>query len=244
MKKKNDMHNQKGDKHINKKDNLKELKVLIIEDHPLMQTAIKNVFEKLSAHQKKYRFIIEIASNCKEAYDKLSLPKNFYELILLDIQLPAYPDQKLFSGEDIGLWIKQTLHLSSKIIVITFIKDNFRIQNIIQSINPNGFLVKEDITPETLLNALKKIFEFSPYYSESVTTHNQKIISNNIFLDATDRQLLYELSQGSNMAELIELLFLSKSAIQKRKSKLRDIFNITDKSNRKLIQKAKELGFL
>lgn len=224
--------------------NLKALKVLIVEDHPLMQVAISDVFTQLSDHQKQYYFQVEIASNCQEAYEKLSSISNTYDLIMLDIQLPAYPSQKLYSGEDIGLWIKKTLLVLPKIIIITVIKDNFRVENIIKTINPDGFLLKEDITPETLMEALKKIFDSTPYYSESITTYTRKMMSNSLLLDETDRQMLYELSQGASNIELQQLLCLSKSTIQKRKGRLMDIFNIADNSNRELILKAKEQGFL
>ncbi|WP_299212651.1 response regulator [uncultured Dokdonia sp.] len=246
MKKKDDIPSKNNAEYIDVRNDLKQLKVLIIEDHSLMRFAIKQVFSKLSNSQQQYKFVIDIASNCKEAYDKISLRNNFYELILLDIQLPAYPSQKLFSGEDIGLWVKKTLCLSSKIIVITLIKDNFRIQNIIKTVNPDGFFVKGDITPEALLIALKKIFEptSTTYYSESITAYSQKLISSDFSIDLIDRQLLYEISQGASNVELQELLSLSKSTVQKRKGRLMDIFNVSDNSNRELIIKAKEQGFL
>lgn len=244
MKKKNSISSQVNAKYVSIENNLKELQVLIIEDHPLMQSAITSVFVQLSESQELYDFTLDIASDCKEAYEKLSSTANYYDLIMLDIQLPAYPSQKLFSGEDIGLWIKKTLHLASKIIIITLIKDNFRVENIIKTINPDGFLLKGDITPQTLLEALKKIFESTPYYSESVILHTQKIISTNLTLDETDRQMLYEISLGANTIELQALLCISKSSVQKRKGRLMDIFNVSDNSNRQLILKAKEKGFL
>ncbi|MFC4636594.1 response regulator [Dokdonia ponticola] len=244
MKKKDGISSQQKATYSSIEHNLKELKVLIIEDHPLMQVAISDVFAQLSNSQQQYYFQIEVASNCQEAYEKLSSTSNTYDLIMLDIQLPAYPSQKLYSGEDIGLWIKKTLPVLPKIIIITVIEDNFRVENIIKTINPDGFLLKGDITPETLMEALKKIFDATPYYSESVTKYTRKLMSNSLLLDETDRQILYELSQGASNIELQELLSLSKSTIQKRKGRLMDIFNIADNSTRVLILKAKEQGFL
>ena len=246
MKNRNNIPSKTDASYIHEEDHFKKLKVLIIEDHPLMQSAIKNVFSELSNNHKQYNFVIDIASNCKEAYDKLSLRSNYYELILLDIQLPAYPLQKLFSGEDIGFLIKRKLNLTSKVIIITLIKDHFRIQNIIKTTNPDGFFVKGDITPESLLDALKKIFEptSTTYYSESVTAYSQKLVSSDFSLDAKDRQMLYEISQGASNVELEVLISLSKSAVGKRKARLMDFFNVPDNSNRKLILKAKDQGFL
>lgn len=239
------MLNRKDTKHIIGEGNITELKVLIVEDHALMQAAIKNVFLELSKSEEKYKFVIDTASSCKVAYEKISTRNNYYELILLDIQLPAYPSQKLFSGADIGTWIKNTLHLSSKIIIITLIKDKIRIQDIINTINPDGFLVKGDITPETLLDALKKIFESTTaYYSESVTKYSQKLISSNDILNTRDRQILYEISQGATNVEIKESLVLSKSTVQNCKGKLMDFFNVTNNSNKELIKKAQEQGFL
>lgn len=244
MKKKKSIQRQIEAEYANIESTLKELKVLIIEDHPLMQTAIANAFDQLSKSQENYNFQIDTAFNCKEAHEKISKKTNRYDLIMLDIQLPVFPPQKLFSGEDIGKWVKNTIHPIPKIIVVTLIKDSYRVENIIKSINPDGFLVKSDITPETLIEAIKNIFDSNPYYSESITRNTHKIISSNLVLDETDRQILYEIANGANMIELQKILLMSKSTLQKRKGRLMDIFNVSDHSNRELVLKAKDQGFI
>ena len=72
----------------------------------------------------------------------------------------------------------------------------------------------------------------------------RKEISNDFLLDKIDRKLLYELSIGTMMKDLPEVLFLSLAAVEKRKRHLKQIFDVQSPYDKELLLKAKEKGFI
>lgn len=242
-----EIHNQLRSKYTKipaPESNTNKLKVLIIEDHPLVQKELAKTLIKLNEEQEDYFFSMDMAFNCEEAFIYLNQNSSKYDIVVLDIKLTPYPPKKLFSGEDIAIWMKEHLHPIPKIIIVTYINDRQRIEDILKTLNPDGLIIKDDIACNTLLDAIKNTFETHPFYSNSVSTIARNLIYNNLNLEELDKQLLYELSCGSTTKELVELLCISVSSIQKRKSKLMDFFDIKTNSTRDLILTAKEKGFL
>lgn len=219
--------------------------VLIVEDHPLTSNAYKSAFEQVSTANKNLEFTIEMAYNCDSANLKIqeAAKGNGIDIIFLDISLPPSKDGKIVSGEDLGIKIKKALP-KAKIIVSTTHYDNYRIHSIIKSIDPDGFLVKNDISSKHLIDAIEKVITAPPYYSDTVLLSLRKRISNEHIIDDIDRQLLYELSIGTKMKELPNILPMSMAGIEKRKRQLKEIFDIQQKDDRDLILLAKEKGFI
>ncbi|OYX27610.1 MAG: response regulator [Flavobacteriales bacterium 32-35-8] len=219
--------------------------VLIIEDHPLITEAYKKAFSQISLKNTKLSFIISTANNCDEAYLKINdaSKQQGFDIIILDIKLPPSIEGNLLSGEDLGLKIIELLP-DSKIVVSTTFNDNYRINSIFKSLNPEGFLIKNDLNPKELVLAIESIIDGKPYYSKSVIELMRKLTSNDFLIDAIDRKLLYELSKGTKMSQLPEIIPLSISALEKRKRVLKEIFNLADKEDRDLFRIAEEKGFI
>jgi len=219
--------------------------VLIVDDHPLISDAYKSAFLHISTNNDIFKFKIDIANNCELAYRKIKEASEGkrLDIIFLDIRLPPYKNGNILSGEDLGIKIKQLLP-GSKIIISTTFNDNYRIHSIFKSVNPDGFLIKDDITPEELVTAIQTVIKGTPYYSKTVTKLLRKQISSNFLLDKIDRQLLFELSIGTKMKELPNVLPLSIAGIEKRKRHLKNIFEVTGMDDRDLLLKAKEKGFI
>ncbi|MFD0761654.1 response regulator [Lutibacter aestuarii] len=216
--------------------------VLIIDDHPIIADAYKSAFEFISAENKNINFKILIANNCDKALDLIQ-EVNQLDIVFLDISLPPSTDGNFLSGEDLGIRIKE-LQPKCKIIVATTFNDNYRIQAILKNVNPNGFLIKNDIDKEELIASIKTVMEDSPYYSKSVLELFRKQATVNYKLDKIDRQLLYEMSIGTKMKDLPKLIPMSMAGLEKRKKHLKDIFKVKDNDDRELILKAKEKGFI
>ncbi|WMI68162.1 response regulator [Mangrovimonas sp. YM274] len=224
---------------------MNQLNILIVDDHPLIANAYKMAFEKVEKRSSNYTFNIDYAKDIDTAYQKISdsLKSIKFDLVLLDINLPSSLDRKLISGEDLGIEIKD-LDPTTKIIVSTMYNNNFRIQNIIKSINPEGFLIKSDVDPKTLVVAIETVLSGSPYYDKTVLKLFRSQISSDVFVDSLDRQILYELSKGTKMVELPKLIPLSTSAIEYRKRRLKEVFNVEDRDDRVLIKEARDKGFI
>ena len=120
--------------------------MLIVDDHPIICNSYKDAFEEVSAANENLHIQVDVALDCDSAREKINnrWVEKGYDLVLLDIRLPASRDRKLVSGEDLGELIRE-VQPEARIIVATTFNDNFRMQNIIRSLNPEGFLIKNDL---------------------------------------------------------------------------------------------------
>ena len=220
-------------------------KVLIIDDHPIIADAYKSAFEFISSENSKVNFEISIATNCDEAIEKIkdAAKKNGIDIVFLDISLPPSADGEYLSGEDLGIAIKKLLP-KCKIVVSTTFNDNYRIQTILKNVNPDGFLIKNDVNKDELVFAIKTLLDGSPYYSKSVLELFRKQASIDYKIDKIDRQLLYEMSIGTKMKDLPGIIPMSMPGLERRKKQLKKLFEVKDNDDRELILKAKEKGFI
>jgi hypothetical protein len=67
--------------------------------------------------------------------------------------------------------------------------------------------------------------------------------SSDLFIDDIDRKILYEISIGTKLKDMKNVL-LSVHSIVKRKRALKQIFDVEDSDDSKLISVAKEKGFI
>ncbi|MEN8185518.1 MAG: response regulator [Bacteroidota bacterium] len=224
---------------------MKTYSVLIIDDCPIISEAYKNSFSRVSSNNKEIEFNIKIAKNSDSAIEKIKYhsKKKDLDFALIDISIPPSKDHKILSGEDLAFMIRQLIP-NIKIIISTNFDDNFLIYNILENIDPDGFLIKHDLRYEDLVSAINSVIEDPPFYSKSVLKLMRKRISHRHCLDKIDRLLLYELSNGAKMKDLPKLLPLSIGGIEKRKRRLKNIFDIKKRNDRELIHIAKEKGFI
>ena len=122
--------------------------------------------------------------------------------------------------------------------------ESFRIHNIIKEINPDGFLIKSDLTSMELADAFQQILKSPPYYSSTVNNYVKQTITSEIYLDDINRKILYLLSQGTKTRSLGEYVSLSTSAVEKRKKQLKLLFSVSDGKDESLLREARKKGFL
>lgn len=166
------------------------------------------------------------------------------DMVFLDMRLPPSSNGDIISGEDLGLKIRKTKP-ETKIVVVTMYNDHYRIHNILKHIRPEGFLVKDDLTLGEFDMAIPRLIEGFPYYSKTVIESLRQYVSHDAVLDPTDRKLLYLLSLGMHKMKTISVnLSLTISTIEKRKQRLKEIFEIEGGGNWELLQKARKKGFI
>ncbi|WP_157926216.1 response regulator [Tenacibaculum maritimum] len=165
------------------------------------------------------------------------------DIIFLDMRLPPSEDGTILSGEDLGLKIKELLP-NSKIIVSTTFNDNYKVHSIFRSLNPDGFLVKNDITPQELVTAIQEVLTDPPYYSKTIMKLLRNETLSDHVIDDLDRKILYELSIGTKMKNLPDVVPLSITAIERRKREIKKMFSISSLDDRDLILTAREKGFI
>ncbi|WP_136468733.1 response regulator [Flagellimonas onchidii] len=216
----------------------RELKILMVDDHPMTLKGYETTLTNVENLNIKY---IDGVHSSDEAYLKIKSSNNVpYDIMLLDINLPPSLDKRFLDGEDLGIMIRKEFP-SIKILVLTMLNDNYRIGSILKSINPNGFMVKSKLTPKKLQEALITIMADDCYYCEIVSNLVRKQVSNTVEIDVFDKKILYHLSLGERMKNLPKLIPLSMPTIERRKRKLKYLFEAKD--DKYLLEKAKEKGF-
>jgi DNA-binding NarL/FixJ family response regulator len=222
---------------------MKHLNILMVDDHPIIIEGYQNVL--MATKDEDQTLLIDTANNCDMAQIMITrAAKNtHYDVCFFDISLPGSEDGKYTSGEDLAKLAKDLLP-NAKIVILTMFNETFRIHNIIKEINPDGFLIKSDLTSMELADAFQQILKSPPYYSSTVNNYVKKTITSEIYVDDINRKILHLLSQGIKTRSLLEYIPLSMSAIEKRKKQLKLLFSVEDGKDETLLGEAREKGFL
>ena len=219
------------------------LRILMVDDHPMIIEGYQNT---LLATKKDFQDLtIDIAHDCDMANELIRKAAKFvpYDVIFFDISLPASRDGLITSGEDLAKIARLYLP-DAKVVILTMFNESFRILNIIKEINPEGLLIKSDLTSSELAEAFQHILIRPPYYSSTVNSFLKTTISSDIFLDDTNRKILHLLSKGVKTKSLKEHIDLSMSAIEKRKKHLKLLFSVEDSKDETLLSEARKKGFI
>ncbi|QBZ96965.1 response regulator [Flavobacterium sangjuense] len=217
------------------------MNILIVDDHPFIIQAYKNALEKYS--QQGYEFDVTQANNCKSGYENIVDGKKKFDVAFFDISMPEYAEKGIYSGEDLATLIKKEMP-GCKVILLTMHTELLKINNIIKNINPNGLIIKNDLTFDELIFAFDKIINNESYYSQTVIKLVGQAQYNNIELDAFDKQILFHLSKGVKTKDLPQYIPLSLSAIEKRKLNIREILEVKGSTDVDLINEAKTKGVI
>lgn len=220
-------------------------KVLIVEDQPIIIESYKNILLQISSFRQELKFNIDSAVNCDDAILQLNMSKTngFYDIIFLDIRLPPSTNGKILCGEDIGLFIRKNIE-ETKIIIITMYDDNYRLNNILRTVKPEGLIFKNDLTSQMFMNATETVLSDAPFYSPTILKLVKKQISSDLVIDYIDRQILFLVANGKKMKELPDYIPLSIGAIERRKRILKAKFNANSNDDVALINSAREMGFI
>jgi len=222
---------------------MQELKILMVDDHPIIIEGYMNVL--MATKTEDQHLNIDTANNCDMAEIMINRAADnaHYDVCFFDISLPPSRDGKYTSGEDLAK-LAQKVMPKTKVIILTMFNESFRIHNIIREINPDGFLIKSDLTSMELADAFQHILRSPPYYSSTVHNYVKQTLTNEIYVDDINRKILYLLSQGIKTKSLLEHISLSMSAIEKRKKQLKLLFSVEDGKDETLLENAKEKGFI
>lgn len=214
--------------------------ILIVDDHPFIIEGYKNAITRYNP--KEYDFAILQAHDCKSAYDLIEdeATPNF-DVAFLDISMPAYEEKDIFSGEDLAkLLLTKMPHC--KIILLTMYTELLKIKTIIRTINPNGLIIKNDLTFDELLFAFDKVMKNDKYYSQSVVKMVNQSAHNSIEIDEFDKQILFHLSKQTPMDQMPQYIPISLNALERRKVNLKELLKIKSGSDEELLKEAKSKG--
>jgi DNA-binding NarL/FixJ family response regulator len=223
---------------------LNKILTLIVDDHPIITEAFENSLKSVES-ETDFIFEITTTNSLSDALRAVNAWKDKTQAIIvfIDIQMPPEVDVKLFSGEDLGIEVRKILP-DAKIIICTAQSNNYRLSSIIKNIDPEGFLVKSDLNAHLLKTSIQRVIANPPVYSARILKLLRKQMVNDFNLDKIDRQILFELSLGTNTKDLPKIIHLSLTAVERRKRLLKETFNVKDSKDSTLIKEARNKGFI
>jgi DNA-binding NarL/FixJ family response regulator len=219
------------------------VRVLMVDDHPFIIEAYKNAIKGYNT-KGLYEFDITQAKDCKTGYEAIVNEDNVhFDIAFFDLSMPTYEEKGIHSGEDLALLVKERLP-ACKIILLTMHSEMLKINTIIKNINPNGLVIKNDLTFDELLLAFDKILKDENYYSQTVVKLVSQIPFDSNEVDVFDKQLLFHLSKGVPTADLAQYVPLAAAVIEKRLTNLKAVLEIPQATHAELVQEAKNKGVI
>ncbi|UII79283.1 response regulator transcription factor [Flagellimonas sp. CMM7] len=222
---------------------MKTLRILAIDDHEMTMLGYKFILERIVFEG--HSIIVDTANTYEMGRKLIEESANSfkYDILFLDVQLFPPNEDQPHTGEDLGV-LARRLVPETKIAFMSSFSDNYRINSILKTVDPDGYLVKTDIDPKTLEDAVKTITLNPPYYSSKALSAIRKKMTNDISLDEKDKKILYHLSIGTKNKDLEHFIRLSPSSIENRKRHLKSLFGTENENDLALILAAKNRGFI
>ncbi|MCX2719409.1 histidine kinase [Lentiprolixibacter aurantiacus] len=222
---------------------MKVIKILAVDDHEMTTLGYKFILEDTQFED--FTVKVDTAKSYKEAQQKIkdSLQSFPYDILLLDIQLGPSSEGTVKTGEDLGIWARTTSP-DSMIVFMSSFSDNYRINSIMQSVDPEGYMVKSEIDQQSLQAMVKTVLKAPPYYTQKALAAIRKRMANDLALDENDKKILYHLSIGTKTKDMVNYISLSLPGIENRKRHLKAIFGVEKQNDQALITESRNRGFI
>ena len=217
-------------------------KILIVDDHPFIIEGYKNAITRYLPDE--FKFEITQGKDCESGYRLITEPNAaHFDIAFLDISMPTYEKENIFSGEDLAKLMAQYMP-NCKIILLTMFTELLKIKTIIKTINPAGLVIKNDLTFDELIFAFGKIINSENYYSQSVLKMMALSDADEIEIDQFDKLILFHLSKETTLSDMTKYIPISVSAIKQRKLNLKELLNVSKENDNELVREAKNRGLL
>ncbi|WP_044402060.1 response regulator [Lacinutrix sp. Hel_I_90] len=220
------------------------IRILMTDDHPMIIEGYQNTL--LATKKESQNLIIDVASNADESIKAIKYSidtKKPYDIYFFDVSIPASSDGRYQSGIDLAAYVNDRSP-QSKVIILTMFEEAYRITKILNEINPEGFLIKSDLTASELSSAFQRVLNHEVFYSSTVNTTIRKMQPYKIDIDSINHEILYLISTGIKTKDIAKHVNMSLSAVEKRKKQLKIIFAVDDGKDETLMEEAKSKGFI
>lgn len=217
--------------------------ILIVDDHPLNVDSYRALLSGIESNSNTNYLL---AYDCEEAYKillKTNLNSETIDFAFVDISLPPFEEKNILSGSDLALEIRKLFPLC-KIIIISMHKDPLWVNQIYNSIQPEGFIAKSDVNYKLFPKVFQSIANDEIYFSSSIKQAQKVMIEKNINWDYHDSKILQLIEEGIKTINLPKFIPLSLSAIEKRKANIKKQLIMDAGSDKELLDAARNLGFI
>jgi DNA-binding NarL/FixJ family response regulator len=194
------------------------IKILIIDDHPLVIDGIKTMLKDV-----EYLEIFDAAKTGTEALQILN-ESPCIDIILLDINLPDMDGLRLCE-------LIRENNKTAKIIGLTYVNEAGIITQLIKK-GANGYLLK-NMERDELIYAINQVLDGVVYLSKAA---NEKIIqqlqNNGLTVDnipvltRREKEILQLLAEGLTSHDIADKLFLSTYTIDTHRKNMLQKFNV------------------
>ncbi|KQO21602.1 transcriptional regulator [Flavobacterium sp. Leaf82] len=219
-------------------------KVIIAEDLDAISLGIEQVLKDLN--------IVEFQHSkyCDDAFLKIraAINKNEpYDLLISDLSFKTdHREVKITNGDELVQKVRE-LQPDIKIIAYSVEDKSYRIKSLFDNADIDGFVLKGLTSIEELKKAINLISTSEgKYISPEVASALQE--KSNFEIDDLDIKILKHLSSGTPQDEIIQIFKdlgvkpNSKSAMEKRLSKLKDFFKANNTVH--LVSIVKDMGII
>ncbi len=213
-----------------------QINILVIDDH---QPFTDIFFSVLQSSNTKY--VVKECNSLQCGFEKLfdANHTTIYNAVVMDYNIPPYLSHDIKNGADLAKMVRAKFP-NTKVIMMSDKWEPIALRRVLKQINPEGILHKCDITRNCIPTIFEKVFSGETFYSERVLENMKTMHHNDENFDDCDRLILLYLSEGYQTNDLESMVYLSVSAIKKRKHKMKEFFDIEGCSDIVLIQMAKE----
>jgi DNA-binding NarL/FixJ family response regulator len=212
--------------------------ILLVDDHPMTVNGYQQSLSHTNLISSDVNFCK--AYSCEEAFTKLHSTSKF-ELAIIDFGLPPFPDKEIATGSDLAKEIKRK-DPQCKIIMITAHTEVLIVYNIFKNTNPDGLIIKNDLTPENLPSAVAEVLEGKQFHSLTAKKAIKEIWKKELMVNDTNREILMYLKRGYKIKDIHRATKISMSTIQRRLAQMNDAFNVSEETS--LVREAYLQGYL
>ncbi|KQB39405.1 response regulator [Flavobacterium aquidurense] len=219
-------------------------KVIIAEDLDAISLGIEQVLKDLNIVDFQH------SKYCDDAFLKIraAINKNEpYDLLISDLSFKTdHREVKIANGDELVQKVRE-LQPDIKIIAYSVEDKSYRIKSLFDNADIDGFVLKGLTSIEELKKAINLISTSeAKYISPEVASALQE--KSNFEIDDLDIKILKHLSSGTPQDEIIQIFKdlgvkpNSKSAMEKRLSKLKDFFKANNTVH--LVSIVKDMGII
>ncbi|OAB28053.1 DNA-binding response regulator, NarL/FixJ family, contains REC and HTH domains [Flavobacterium fryxellicola] len=220
------------------------INLFLVDDHPIIIDGYSNILATTKTDDTTISFTA--ACSCEQAYFKIierHQAQKFFDLAFVDISLPTYPAQNLYTGIDVAKLIRYYFP-ACKIVVLTMHSEPAIVTTALQEINPEGFILKNDINAASLVAAYQAIMMGATFYSSTITKVQKESAIDRLNLDAIDCQILTLLDKKIKTKDMPNYIDLCLSTIEKRKTNIKNQLLKDKGNNAAIVTAAKKLELL
>ncbi len=207
-------------------NNMKKIKVLIVDDHKMVRNGIRTMLE---TPDKKYKFLLQETENAEEGIEKAK--KGMFDVIIMDYQLPRC------NGADATRMIL-TSNPEAKVLALSSYDEYMYIDNMLKA-NAKGYVLK-NISRDELIHAIETIMSGGVYYSNEVAlklisfenSNDAKKKSSRLdeekegILSKREIEILKLIAEEYTNEEIANKLFISKRTVDTHRQNLLNKLNV------------------